>query len=133
MLITRAPFSPYILLFPLVVIPLLYLCMRIGLFPFCCECFLSRYSVYLQCHHSSMDVCNPNVLPDRAASGLAQKAGRILYPMFYYIQFFRDLVLYMTILQLQVIFIGCWVMAFIMLSIGLGVFKKTQDNFILYI
>ena len=77
MLITRAPFSPYILLFPLVVIPL-YLCMRIGLFPFCCECFLSRYSVYLQCHHSSMDVCNPNVLPDRAASGLAQKAGRIL-------------------------------------------------------
>ena len=77
MLITRAPFSPYILLFPLVVIPL-YICMRIGLFPFCCECFLSRYSVYLQCHHSSMDVCNPNVLPDRAASGLAQKAGRIL-------------------------------------------------------
>ena len=55
-----------------------YLCMRIGLFPFCCECFLSRYSVYLQCHHSSMDVCNSNVLPDRAASGLAQKAGRIL-------------------------------------------------------
>ena len=42
------------------------------------ECFLSRYSVYLQCHPSSMDVCNPNVLPDRAASGLAQKAGRIL-------------------------------------------------------
>ena len=73
MLITRAPFSPYILLFPLVVIPLYIFVCGLG-----CECFLSRYSVYLQCHHSSMDVCNPNVLPDRAASGLAQKAGRIL-------------------------------------------------------
>ena len=71
MLITRAPFS-------LGSDSAVYLCMRIGLFPFCCECFLSRYSVYLQCHHSSMDVCNSNVLPDRAASGLAQKAGRIL-------------------------------------------------------
>ena len=53
-------------------------------------------------------------------------------PMFYYIQFFRDLVLYRHFTTPR-IFIGCWVMAFIMLSIGLGVFKKTQDNFILYI
>ena len=53
-------------------------------------------------------------------------------PMYYYIQFFRDLVLYRHFTTPR-IFVGCWVMAFIMLTIGLGVFKKTQDNFILYI
>ena len=51
--------------------------------------------------------------------------------MYYYIQFFRGLVLYGQLPTLR-IFVGCWVMAGIMLVIGLTVFKKTQDNFILY-
>lgn len=52
--------------------------------------------------------------------------------MYYYIQFFRDLVLYRQFTTPR-IFVGCWLMAFIMLAIGMAVFKKTQDKFILYI
>ena len=53
-------------------------------------------------------------------------------PMYYYIQFFRDLVLYRHFTTPR-IFVGCWLMAFVMLAIGMAVFKKTQDKFILYI
>ena len=52
-------------------------------------------------------------------------------PMFYYIQHFRDLV-YIGQLPSARIFWGGWIIAGIMLAIGLAVFKKTQDKFILY-
>ena len=106
MLITRTPFSPY---------------------------FFFRDIQYI---YNAITVAWMYVTPmfypiDLLPDGL-RKLVEYCNPMYYYIQFFRDLVLYRHFTTPR-IFVGCWVMAFIMLTIGLGVFKKTQDNFILYI
>ena len=132
MLITRTPISPYFLLFPLVVIPLYIFVCGMGF-------FLSAANVFfrdIQYIYNAITVAWMYVTPmfypiDLLPDGL-RKLVEYCNPMYYYIQFFRDLVLYRHFTTPR-IFVGCWVMAFIMLTIGLGVFKKTQDNFILYI
>ena len=53
-------------------------------------------------------------------------------PAWYYVEHFRDLVLYGCFPTMRV-FVGGWIWAFIMLILGLFVFKKTQDKFILYL
>ena len=53
-------------------------------------------------------------------------------PAWYYVEHFRDLVLYGCFPTMRV-FVGGWIWAFIMLALGLFVFKKTQDQFILYL
>ncbi len=53
-------------------------------------------------------------------------------PLYYYIAQFRDLVYYGRFPGPR-IFWGGWLIAFVMLAIGLLVFKKKQDKFILYI
>lgn len=53
-------------------------------------------------------------------------------PMYLYITFFRDLVLYGTIPQ-PAIWIGCVVWSLLATVIGLLVFRKLQKNFILYL
>lgn len=53
-------------------------------------------------------------------------------PAWYYVEHFRDLVLYGCFPTMRV-FVGGWIWAFIMLALGLFVFKKTQDKFILYL
>ncbi len=55
-----------------------------------------------------------------------------LNPMFYYVEYFRDVVMYGTVPSLTV-HLMCIVYALLFLAIGLIVFKKQQDRFILYI
>ncbi len=47
MLFTRSHFSPYILLFPLVIIPLYIFCVWYGISAFSGQCIFQRYSVHL--------------------------------------------------------------------------------------
>lgn len=132
MLITRAPFSPYLLLFPLVVIPLYIFVCGMGF-------FLSAANVFfrdIQYIYNAITVAWMYVTPMFYPIDLLPDWLRTLVeycnPMYYYIQFFRDLVLYRHFTTPR-IFVGCWLMAFVMLAIGMAVFKKTQDKFILYI
>ena len=53
-------------------------------------------------------------------------------PLYYYVAQFRDLVYYGQLPGPR-IFWGGWIICLIMLIFGLYVFKKHQDNFILYI
>lgn len=55
-----------------------------------------------------------------------------LNPMFHYVTYFRDVVMYATVPGLQTHII-CLVYAFTFLGLGLVIFKKQQDRFILYI
>ena len=57
---------------------------------------------------------------------------KLLNPMYYYVAAFRDLALYGQIPGPRV-FWGGWLFAFLMMGIGLFVFQKYKDNFILYI
>ena len=80
-----------------------------------------------------MDVCDTDVLsidllPDWLKTGRILQSDVLLYPVFQrscFIQTFYN----------TENFVGCWVMAFIMLTIGLGVFKKTQGitSFCMYL
>lgn len=53
-------------------------------------------------------------------------------PMYYYISQFRDIALYGRLPGPRIM-IGGWIIAFIMLGIGLVAFQKAKDRFILYI
>ena len=55
-----------------------------------------------------------------------------LNPMFYYVEYFREVVMYGTIPNLTA-HLMCIVYAFLFLALGLIIFKKQQDKFILYI
>ena len=53
-------------------------------------------------------------------------------PMYYYVAQFRDVALYGRFPGPR-IFVGGWIFAVVMMVIGVGVFQKYKDNFILYI
>jgi ABC-2 type transport system permease protein len=53
-------------------------------------------------------------------------------PMYYYVDFFRQVMMYETVPDLQTNLI-CVSYSFVFLFLGLLVFKKTQDDFILYL
>lgn len=131
MIVTRAGFSWYVLLFPLVIIPLYIFTCGLGF-------LLSSANVFfrdIQYIYNAVTVAwmyvTPIFYPIDLLPGWLRTVVEYCNPMYYYIQFFRDLICYQQFTTMR-IFIGCWVMAFIMLGIGLFVFKKTQDKFILY-
>ena len=132
MLITKAPFSPYILLFPLVVIPLYIFVCGMGFFLSAANVFFRDIQYIYNAITVAWMYVTPMFYPIELLPDWLRKLVEYCNPMYYYIQFFRDLVLYRHFTTPR-IFIGCWVMAAAMLVIGLGVFKKVQDNFILYI
>ena len=56
----------------------------------------------------------------------------MLNPMYYYITFMRSIVID-GVVPAPGIFLGCFLCALIALVVGCFVFKKTQDQFVLYI
>ena len=55
-----------------------------------------------------------------------------LNPLFWFIKFMREVILYNKIPDL-VVWINCFLFAFVTLIIGIIVFRKTQDRFIYYV
>ena len=60
------------------------------------------------------------------------QAAEIFNPMYHYVTYFRDIVMYHTLPSLQEQII-CLAMALVTFSIGLLVFKTTEKKFILYV
>ena len=73
----------------------------------------------------------PLFYPLELLPGWLQTVVTWVNPAFYYVEHFRDLVLYGCFPTAR-IFWGGWIFAFVMLIFGLFVFKKSQDKFILY-
>ena len=109
-----------------------YLCMRIWAFSFLLRNVFFRDIQYI---YNAITVAwmyvTPMFYPIELLPDWLRKLVEYCNPMF--IISSSSEILFIQTFTTPRIFIGCWVMAFIMLSIGLGVFKKTQDNFILYI
>ena len=53
-------------------------------------------------------------------------------PMYYYVTQLREMVLYGKVPEPR-LFWGGWIIAFVMLLLGLLAFQKNKDRFILYI
>lgn len=131
MVFTKAPVYWTILLFPVPLLLLLIFSCGVGL-------ILSALSVYFRdiTHLYSVltlawTYLTPIFYPITA---IPETMLPVIMnnPMYHYITFFRDLVLYGAIPQAQTWWM-CIGMSAVMLAVGLWVFRKMQRNFILYI
>lgn len=131
MLFTKAPFYWTILLFPIPLFFLLLFAMGIGM-------VLSALSVYFRDITHLYGVLTlgwtyltPIFYP---LSALPENMIPVIQknPMYTYITFFREIVLYGTIPE-SAMWIKCSVTSAVALVIGLAVFRRMQRNFIQYI
>lgn len=131
MVFTKAPFCWTILLFPVPLFFLLLFAMGIGM-------VLSALSVYFRDITHLYGVVTlawmyltPIFYPVNA---LPEEVLPIIHanPMYSYITFFREIVLYGTVPD-PVMWLQCALMSLAALAVGLAVFRKMQRNFILYI
>lgn len=131
LLVTRAPLYWQALLFPIPLVLLLIFSMGVGM-------ILSALSVYFRdiTHLYSVITlawmyATPVFYP---TSSMPPEVVAVLKlnPMYYYLDFFRQLVLYGTIPS-TVTWAICIFASLLTLAIGLIVFRKLQRNFILYL
>ena len=131
LIFTRAPFYWSMLLFPVPLFFLLLFAMGIGM-------VLSALSVYFRDITHLYGVLTlawmyltPIFYP---VDALPKEVVPLITsnPMYAYITFFRDIILYGTIPE-PAMWIQCVLVSFAALAVGLVVFRKMQRNFILYI
>ena len=128
---TKSPFYWTILLFPVPLLFLLLFAMGIGM-------VLSALSVYFRDITHLYGVVTlawmyvtPIFYP---VSALPKEIVSIVQgnPMYSYISFFREIVLYGTVPE-SAMWLKCALISLAALAVGLAVFRKLQRNFILYI
>ena len=132
MLVTRAPLYKTFWLFPLVIIQIYIFSCGLGFFLAEANVFFRDVQYIYHAVITAWTYITPIFYP---IESLPKKLGmfvKIFNPLYYYIAQFRDLVYYGRFPGPR-IFFGGWIMAFIMLAFGLFVFKRRQDDFILYI
>lgn len=132
MLFTKGQFSWYLLLFPLVVVQLYVFTVGLGM-------FLGAYNVFfrdIQYIYNAITTAwmylTPMFYPIEALPERLHWFVAHLNPMYAYITQLRGLTLYATWPDPHMVLYGC-VDAVLMLLIGVWVFARKQDNFILYI
>jgi lipopolysaccharide transport system permease protein len=132
MLFTKAQFTLYFLLFPVVLVQVFVFCLGLGLFLAQANVFfrdikyihnaITTAWTYLCCIFYSVDA-----LPE-----WLQKIVKWLNPLYFYIAQFRSIINDGTMFSMKYFALGC-LSGILMLLIGLLSFKRSQDKFILYI
>lgn len=131
MVFSKSPFYWTILLFPVPLFFLLLFAMGIGM-------VLSALSVYFRDITHLYGVLTlawmyltPTFYP---VSALPEEVLPVILgnPMYAYITFFREIVLYGTVPE-PILWLKCVLISLTALALGLAVFRKMQRNFILYI
>lgn len=132
MIVTRSPFYPHLLLTPIMILEVYVFACGMGF-------FLSAANVYfrdIQYIYGAFLVAWQYVTPLFYPIDLLPQWLRLivewLNPAWYYVEFFRDLTLYGQMPTAHVV-VGGALWAAVMMFFGLLVFKKSQDNFILYL
>lgn len=131
LVITKVPITPAILLFPLPLLYVLVFSTGVGLILSALTVFFRDiqhlYGVFVTAFMYLTPIFYPvSIIPENLTPVLYNN------PMFYYIQMFREVVLYGTVPPLH-LHLTCIGYAVTFLLIGLVVFYKKQDKFILYI
>lgn len=131
MIFTRVPFSYTMLLFPIPLFFLLLFSMGIGMILSALSVFfrdiVHLYGVLTLAWMYLTPIFYPIAALPEEVAGIVK-----CNPMYYYITFFRDLVLYGQIPEASM-WIWCIVSSLVSLLLGLGIFRKLQKNFILYV
>lgn len=132
MVVTRTPFSMYLILLPYVAIQVYVFTLGMGMFLAQAAVFFRDvryiYNVFLTAWLYATPIFYPiSILP-----GKIRWVVTHLNPLYYYIEQFRCIVLERMLPSPVLVFRGC-VISVIFLVVGLFFFRKNQDKFILYI
>lgn len=132
MLVTRANFTPYILLVPFVALQLYMFCIGLGMFLAQANVFFRDIQYIYNAVTTAWMYLTPIFYPIDALPENIMWCVKHLNPMYFYVGQFRDLVYYGQMPGPKILFAGI-LTAILMLGIGIKSFVKTQDSFILYI
>ncbi|MDO4322946.1 MAG: ABC transporter permease [Lachnospiraceae bacterium] len=132
MLVTGAPFYWQFLLTPLVIIQIYLFSCGLGFFLAQLNVFFRDIQYIYSAVLTAWMYLTPIIYQIERMSPKVQFFIKAFNPMYYYVAQFRDLVYYGRFPGPR-IFWGGWVMAVIMLIIGIWSFQRSKDKFILYI
>lgn len=130
LVITKTPITPVIFMFPIPLFYLLLICIGMGLILSVLAVYfrdiIHLYGVFLVALTYLTPIFYPiSAIPDYALNILKMN------PLFYILNMFRDIVMHGTIPSLQDN-LTCFVWGFVLIVVGLYIFRKKQDDFVLY-
>ena len=132
MVFTQAPVTPYILFVPLVIIQVYIFCCGLGFFLAQLNVFFRDMQHIWRAFTTAWMYATPLFYPIESLPDKIQFAIKGFNPLYYYVAQFRDMV-YIGQFPGPRIFWGGWIIAIVTFTIGVLLFKKNQDKFILYI
>ena len=130
LIITKTPVTPAIFMFPVPLFYLLLICIGMGLILSVLAVYfrdiVHLYGVFLV----ALTYLTPIFYPISAVPKYALNILK-MNPLFYVLNMFRNIIMYGNIPSLQDNFV-CFAWGFILIVIGLYIFRKKQDDFVLY-
>ena len=132
MLVTRTPFSWYLLLVPLVAVELYFFCLGLGLLLAQASVFFRDIQYVYNVILTAWTYLTPIFYPEAMLPEWLHFLVVRFNPMFFYVKQMRQIVIEQTYPDPKLVGAGC-LCAAIMLLVGGFFFKKNQSKFILYI
>ncbi|MEI3267001.1 MAG: ABC transporter permease [Frisingicoccus sp.] len=132
MIVTRSAFTPYLLATPILAIQVYIFACGMGFFLSAANVFFRDIQYIYGAFLVAWQYITPLFYPIDLLPQWLRTIVEWVNPAWYYVEHFRDLVLYGCFPTMRV-FVGGWIWAFVMLALGLFVFKRSQDKFILYL
>ncbi len=132
MIATGAKFSMYNLLFPIVIFQLVIFCLGVGLFLAQANVFFKDVQYIYNAVMMAWMYLTPIFYPIEALPKIVRDIIVHFNPLYYYIKQFRDIFYIGTFPEIKYIFMGS-IMSIIMLFLGIAIFLKKQEQFILHI
>lgn len=132
MIFTRTPISPYLLLFPIIILQVYVFSCGLGFFLSQGVVFFRDLQYIYKAFTTAWMYLTPIFYPIEQIPEKLQLLVIYVNPLYSYITQFRIIVLERTLPPMWMVASGCvWAMA--MMIFGIITFKRSQDRFILYI
>lgn len=132
MIFTEAEFSWNLLFFPVIILQVFCFSLGLGLFLSAATVFFRDIQYLWGVFISMWMYLTPLFYPVSIIPAEYQDAYKTLNPMYWYVEQFRDIVLYASLPEIDSIYMGSGI-ALLVLILGAWYFNKKQDEFILYI
>ncbi len=132
MIATRTPFHLTMLFIPVIIAQVYIFCTGVGFLLANLHVYFRDIQYIYKAITTAWMYLTPIFYPIEQLPGGLQVLIKVGNPMYYYVTSMRDVVLHAHIPGPR-LFWGGWLFAFGMLALGVYVFQKHKDNFILYI
>ena len=132
MIATGSPFHWQMVLLPLILLQTYLFCMGLGFLLADLNVFFRDIQYIYHAVTTAWMYLTPIFYPLERLPESIRFLVKAFNPMYYYISQFRDVVIYGQMPGPR-IFWGGWLMAILMLLLGVWVFQRSKDKFILYI